>query len=297
MTISAWTVLLCLPGAQVAEPVDVTDATRGSPEALARLQASGEVVFSDGFESEVSLQSYFQIRGRKEGRVAVVTDAARARAGEGFLRCAVPDAGGKEAGCGVSLWLGDKGHDRLHFRRYVKFAADYDQGNLHHVGGGLAGVAGSDKWGGMGKAGERPEGDDRFSCSLEPWRAWGRLDPPGYLFLYAYWMDMKGSNGKYWGNSLRPPTADRSPLERDRWYCLEQMIKANEPGKADGEAAAWLDGTLILHYTGIRWRNSEAVRLKRASLGLYIHASTRENVVFYDDVVLSTGYVGPIREE
>ncbi len=36
----------------------------------------------------------------------------------------------------------------------------------------------------------------------------------------------------YWGNMLGPEPADRIVLERDRWYCLEHMIRANDPGKA-----------------------------------------------------------------
>ena len=47
------------------------------------------------------------------------------------------------------------------------------------------------------------------------------------------------------------------------------MIKTNDPGKANGELAAWIDGKL------------------------YIHKATQDNTVWYDDVALSTGYLGP----
>ncbi|HJN19214.1 MAG TPA: hypothetical protein QGH10_27225, partial [Armatimonadota bacterium] len=56
--------------------------------------------------------------------------------------------------------------------------------------------------------------------------------------------------------------------------------------------AAWSDGELYIHLTGFRWRSTDELKLKRVSLGLYVHQSTRPNTVWYDDIVLSTGYVG-----
>ena len=70
------------------------------------------------------------------------------------------------------------------------------------------------------------------------------------------------------------------------------MLQANTPGKADGELAAWVDGKLYLHFTGIRWRTSERVRIKRLAFGVYVHQSVRDNTVWYDDVALATGYIG-----
>ena len=75
--------------------------------------------------------------------------------------------------------------------------------------------------------------------------------------------------------------------------CAEQMIQVNDVGKANGELAAWVDGKLYLHMTGIRWRTDERLRVKRFDVGIYVHRASRENVVWYDDIVLSTGYVGP----
>ena len=62
----------------------------------------------------------------------------------------------------------------------------------------------------------------------------------------------------------------------------------------DGELAAWVDGELYMHFEGLRWRTDERVKIKRFSLGIYIHEARRENVVWYDDVALSTGYIGPL---
>jgi hypothetical protein len=294
-----WLVFLtgfCVQEEAPPPPVLVTAKTLADRKALAELQRPGKVVFSDGFESPASLGKYFEIRGKKEGLARIEIDPKRARSGKGMFRCTAPAKGGRESGVGASCWFGPKGYDRIHFRRYIRFAPDYDQGNLHHVGGGLAAVDGENKWGRMGSAGVRPKGNDRFTSGFEPWRDWGRHAPPGRMFLYTYWMDMKRDrDGNYWGNNLEAEKGKRIALERDRWYCLEHMIRANDPGKTNGELAAWIDGKLYIHYKGFRWRTDPKVKLKRFSMGLYVHKAVRENTVWYDDVALSTGYLGPAK--
>ena len=278
-------------------PVLVTAQTRANPQALSDLEKPGKVIFRDGFESPASLKSYFEIRGLKDGRAKLAAEGDLARSGSGAIQFTAPANEGKESGAGASFWFGPRGYDRIYLRRYIKFAADYDQGNLNHVGGGLAGVAGSNKWSGMGKAGIRPKGDDRFSSSFEPWRNWRRYPAPGFMFLYTYWMDMKRDrDGHYWGNNLCPADSERIVLRRNKWYCLEHMIQVNEVGHANGELAAWIDGKLYIHYRGFRWRSDNDVRLKRFNIGVYVHHATQDNTVWYDDVVLSTGYIGPVEK-
>lgn len=276
-------------------PKLVTAETRKDAETLAALQRPGTVFFRDGFESPDSLKKYFEIRGLREGRAKLITDAELANEGSGAIQFAAVARDGRESGAGASGWFGPNGYDRVYFRRYIKFAADYDQGNLNHVGGGLTGVAGTSRWKAMGTAGIRPKGDDHFKSAFEPWRGWGRYQPPGYMFLYTYWMDMKRDrDGNYWGNMLGPADDQRVVLGRDKWYCLEHMIQVNEPGEANGEMAAWIDGKLYIHYTGFRWRTTPEVKLKRFGIGVYVHRATRDNTVWYDDVALSTGYIGPL---
>jgi hypothetical protein len=279
-------------------PRDVTLQTLADPGALAALQAPGTVLFEDDFETEASLEKYFEIRGLESERARLVTDAARAHAGRGAIRFDAPAVEEGASGAGASAWLGAEGHDRVYFRRYVRFAADYDQGHLNHTGGGLAGVSGTGKWDGMGQAGVRPRGDDRFTCGFEPWRDWGRAAAPGYMFLYTYWVDMRPSpDGRWWGNMLEPARERRVIPARGEWVCLEQMIQVNTIGRADGEVAAWIDGELYLHMTGLRWRTDERVRIKRFDLGIYVHEARRDNSVWYDDVVVSTGYVGVLERD
>jgi hypothetical protein len=272
----------------------VTSATRADAGALAALQRPGKVLFADGFESEESLRSYFEIRGGDDGRARIDTGAADVHSGKGSLRLTAPDRDGSPSGAGPVLWLGDEGHERVHLRYWQRWAEDYDQGNLNHTGGALVGVAGADKWRGMGSAGRRPAGDDHFSSSIEGSVDWGRVEVPGYLFAYCYWMDMKRDrDGNYWGNMLGPEVPERIVPGRGRWTCIEQMVQCNRPGLADGELAVWVDGALYMHWRGFRWRSSDEVRIKRVWLSIYVHQARRDNTVHFDDVVVSTGYVGP----
>lgn len=293
------TVLLCwwaFTVTRAGEPVLATAQTRADAQALAELERPGEILFSDDFESDASLGKYYEIRGLKEGHAKLVSDAKLAHGGNGAIQFTAANRDGESSGAGASAWLGPDGYDRVHLRRYIRFAADYDQGNLNHTGGGLSGLRGADKWYAMGMAGLKPKGYDYFSSRFEPWRDWGKQPAPGYMFLYTYWWEMKrDKDGHYWGNMLGPAESERITLDRDRWYCLEQMIKVNEPGTDDGELAAWIDGKLYIHYKGIRWRTSADVRIKRFEIGVYVHQARKDNTVWYDDVALATGYIGPVK--
>jgi hypothetical protein len=287
-------IALAAEGADASYPKLVTAETRADADRLSVLERPGDVFFHDEFESTESLKKYFEIRGLREGRAKLTTNAELAHKGSGAIQFTAVARDGRASGAGAPAWFGPKGYDRVYFRRYIRFAADYDQGNLNHVGGGLTGVAGTNRWKAMGSAGIRPKGNDHFKSAFEPWRGWGRHPSPGYMFLYTYWMDMKRDrDGNYWGNMLGPADDDRVVLQRDKWYCLEHMIQVNDPGKANGELAAWIDGKLYIHYTGFRWRTTQDVKLKRFGIGVYVHNATQDNTVWYDDVALSTGYIGP----
>jgi hypothetical protein len=280
---------------QAPYPEDVTVIALGDAPTLAHLELPGDLFHTEGFEDAGALDGWynFDTSGERPERTEVVHDNGEARSGRGALRLTTADKGGGSSGAGPHYWF-HPGHDVVYFRRYIRFAEDYDQGNLNHVGGSLYAVAGDDRWAEMGKAGLKPDGDDRFGARLEPWRDWGRNSPPGAMMLYTYWMDMKPDrSGPYYGNNLMPPKERQVVLERGRWYCLEHMIRANTPGLADGEMAAWIDGDLYIHLTGFRWRTTPDLRLKRVSLDVYVHSSERANRVWYDDVALSTGYIGP----
>ncbi len=256
------------------------------------LEAPGQIFWSESFESNSWARAFFDLHGLDQGRLTLEADPALVFRGRSSLRCTLEKGTGATAS--MCHWFAP-GYDKVHFRWYCRFGETFDQGNLMHFCG-LAAVRDDNRWAEMGKAGIRPTGFDRFTTGFEPWRDWGKHQAPGAMTFYSYFPGMKEDprmKGKFWGNQFQP---DRLFVpERSVWHCFEIMVKANDPGRANGEQAAWINGRLYGHFTGIEWRKSADVRLKRMNLGVYIHENPRRNIVHFDDVVLSTGYIGPVR--
>lgn len=130
---------------------------------------------------------------------------------------------------------GGYGYDQLFFRFYMKF--NQDHAPIHHYGAGLIGYNPPSRWP-LGGAGLRPKGEESFLTQVEPgdFTSWNS---------YTYWQEMGGSppSGQTWGNSFEAEVPAR-PVERDRWICLELMVKLNDLGDSNGEQAYWLDGKL-----------------------------------------------------
>lgn len=130
---------------------------------------------------------------------------------------------------------GDYGYDQLFFRFYMKFNKEHAP--IHHYGSGLVGFDPPTPWP-QGGAGERPAGDARWTSQVEPgdFASW---------FYYSYWQQMGGSppRGQTWGNTFEIGVPDRA-VAREKWICLEVMVKMNDVGDTNGEQAYWLDGKL-----------------------------------------------------
>jgi hypothetical protein len=242
------------------------------------------VIFADSFESGNATWD-----NREGERPRVTEDKKRVHSGKYAAELICPP--GKGAGApGLVKWF-DPGYEQVYARWYVMFAEDYDQGDLHHAAGNLVGM--NDHWL-LGVSGRKPDGTDMFSTGLETWRDWKRNPPPGEMFMYTYYPDMKRDpDGNYWGNMFRPEK--KVLLERGRWYCLEMMVELNHPDRADGEQAFWVDGKLIGHFTGIRWRTVDTLKVNGFWLELYIHDNPQVNRLWYDDVVVSKSYIGPMK--
>jgi hypothetical protein len=98
--------------------------------------------------------------------------------------------------------------------------------------------------------------------------------------------------GYYWGNHFYPDKPVN--IERGRWYCFEMLVKANEPGKTDGEQAVWIDGQEIMRVGGLRWRDTSDLKVNMLIAGLYIHYCEKDCTYWLDDLVISTEYIGPM---
>ena len=254
------------------------------------LKGSADVIFADNFESG-ALGEGWDETGNPDGKVLRYEAPGDSALGKRSLR--VEAHLGKDTGGGLTKWF--EPADTLFVRFYTKFdpACDY----VHHFVTLRAnkGQRGGDKWSGFGKAGLLPDGSERFSTAIEPWGNWGKNPPPGRWNFYSYWHEMeKSRDGKYWGNSFAP--ADAPVIPRDRWICVEFMLKQNTPGERDGEQAVWIDGALQGHWKGINWRKTAQLQANALTLESYFTdrwTKNPVNVISFDNVVLARRYIGP----
>lgn len=195
------------------------------------------------------------------------------------------------------LFTHPEGVDTIFARFYVRFHKK--TGYIHHF---VHIVADADPkpWP-KGGAGETPAGDKKFSTGIEPTGRWGRYSAPGVWNFYSYWHEMKTK----WGTVFN---GKQDQIEPGRWYCVEVMLKANtSPDKSDGEQAFWVDGELYGHFDGLRWRTTNDLKINSFWLLFYNtdqparhnkdqHAKDRIMEVWFDDIVIATEYIGPIKQ-
>jgi hypothetical protein len=284
------------------------------------------VLLAEDFEtgSVEDLAKRWEEVGNKDGKVLAFSDDVP------------PDSAGRRS-LQMTATLGEnsgghlyrrlpRGVDRAFLRFYTKFAPDvaYE----HHFVS-LGGYNPPTPWPNP-RAGSRPQGDDRVAVFIDCLGDYGRYPPPGFWSLYTYWHEMKiSADGRYWGNCLTP--ARRELVPRGRWQCVELMLKLNTVGQWDGELALWLDGKLYGDFVkgerrgpwsgmgfdlvaeggelfeGLNLRTAEDLRVNYLWLEHYIDQGAQDmnhlqnpnrvNRVWFDDVVVATEYIGPVRKQ
>jgi hypothetical protein len=278
------------------------------------------VLFAEDFE-EGSLEAvgkrWDNVSNEAGKPLALSGDVPAASAGKHSLQVTATlgqDTGGH-------LYTRFPGVDQAYLRFYVKFMDPPEY--LHHFVT-MGGYNPPTPWP-QGGAGLRPTGDDRAHFGIEPTGNWGKSPPPGAWNFYTYWQDMKAApDGKYWGNSFSPAEPQIAPA--GRWQCVEVMMKMNSAPEAyDGELALWLDGKLVAHFAkgtplgpgsgrvkeggepfeGFRWRKTNDLKINFLWLMHYVTENVAQynnltaqraiNRVWFDDVVVSRDYVGPIK--
>jgi hypothetical protein len=261
---------------------------------LLGMQAQAEeAVFSEDFE-QFDAKRWNEIGAAKEA-VQIVNGGHRGKCVQ------ITATLGENTGAHLYKML-NPGLDTCHLRFYVKFEKEHEY--IHHFVH-LVGYNPPTRWP-QGGAGQRPAGNERFSSGIEPWGFWGKHPPPGAWHFYSYWCEMNRSgDGKYWGNSFAP----KEPVlvQRDKWICVEMMLKCNASGeKADGEQAFWIDGKEIGRWGGIRWRTDAKLKVNGVWMLYYITENAarqnkvkeprKVNRVWFDDIVVSRSYIGPVND-
>lgn len=264
------------------------------------------------------------LKAERNGVVALL-DAATAFTGTGCAQ--ITATRGKDTG-GDLAFTWQPGEDQCFVRTYVKFHRDTVM--PHHFLR-LEGRGPNYQWIG---AGQRPSGDSTFRATIEP----PKIDraSSGWHF-YCYWHEMRswqtpegksaGKPNAYYGNVFQPD--DQPPFPgRDRWICVEWMVKVNASGAHDGEMAFWIDGKKLGHwgpgypvgswirerfvtsgpynrdpkpFDGFCWRTDDRLKINRLLLQWYVSDETAKrgltdaNIVYFDNVVIARQYIGPLQ--
>lgn len=256
------------------------------------IERNSDVIFATGFEEGSSWRSrWSKVSSGMTEDVQVVSDdpVFRFRPMLGAaLRVNLKK--GTNLGSDLRLYLKDHGGepDELYFRYYLRFAGDWNPDLTSGKMPGMAGTYGQSGWGGR-----RTDGSDGWSMR----GAFLRVFPEDHpmhgltqLATYAYHADMKGYYGDLWS---WPSVL----LDRNRWYCVEQYVRLNRPGAADGIMRVWLDGRLAMDRTDVRMRNNDRLHIEAVWVNVYhggAATSPHDQHLYIDNVVVARRYIGPM---
>jgi hypothetical protein len=142
-------------------------------------------------------------------------------------------------------------HEELWVRWYAKYQPDVP---WHHSGMWFGGYNPAMPYP-QPMAGISPDGDDRFSLSIEP-----VFTEPALRFdFYSYWMRMHSfmedpfppndpDNPAYYGNSMIH--RNDFTVDDDSWVCLEVHVRLNDDLGSGGGAVidVWKDDVRLVHF-------------------------------------------------
>lgn len=284
------------------------------------IKSDPDVLLAENFESYTSPDQmlnngWSQLVHREHMRIA--SESGIAFSGTKALECALPIST-SELSIGAHKTVNQ---DILYLRAYEKFDPGYHIRNSNHNG-----ISISAKYPGPG-TGTPKDGTGWFLFLLQnnilsnP--KTGESDP-GFFHYYVYWpkqrslfgdhfypdgmvnpySSAKGADGKTVGNrgdwlAFPKDYPDFSVMSnvfppRGQWFCAESMVKANTPGKADGEVKFWYNGILRAAFTNLNIRSIATLKIDKCGVGLHAQHSERVNKKWYDNVVMAKSYIGPM---
>ncbi len=257
------------------------------------IAAHPDVLFSADFESSGWLLGFGELNLRGDaapidGRAEGDFEPLQGRA----LKVRI--AKGKQVGMDLHYKFAAHGQaepEEVFFRYYLRLGRDWqpilDGGKLPGIAGtyGRAGWGrrrsdGSNGWSLRGGFARRPDADASVAG----------MDS---LHSYVYHADMKDETGELWDWSLGPTGLVRN----ERWYCIEQYVQLNQPGRSDGVARAWIDGQLVMERRGIRLRNGKDLAIEEVWFDVYhggVSPAAHDMSLYIDNVVIAKRYIGPM---
>jgi hypothetical protein len=215
------------------------------------------------------------------GRVRVVA-GDEAFAGGRSLRIEFPRGGVGPEQSGA-IWVVPLGgsYDELFASYSMKFGEGFD----FVLGGKIPGLAG----GAQNTGGNRPNGRDG-------WSARGEWTAGGEMVQYVYHPDQPGNFGQTFAWKTGTAAVKAVP---GRWYHVEQRVVMNTPGKHDGIVQTWVDGVLVMERHSLRFRDVDTFGIDALHISTFFggsepqYASRRDEVVYFDNFVVSRFRVGP----
>tara|TARA_R110002096_G_scaffold42144_35_gene113875 strand:+ start:8584 stop:9537 length:954 start_codon:yes stop_codon:yes gene_type:complete len=275
----------------------------------ARISNDPEVIFADDFEGHATKADLSSIWTSVFNQTSLTKEKENVFRGEQAIEFAVPADRIMASGAARYLLREEQKQDVVFLRYYSKFARTYDVLGGAHNGGAISANMYDNR--GRSSAGTRANGKNHFVAALDHgrWPGFG-VENPGFLGIYIYHLGQRHQ----WGDGFFPTgmvipnsslKADFGPdfvarpnivTELGTWHCHELMLRANTPGKKDGRAAAWVDGTLAMDFPNLHCRDIESLKIDHLQIGLNIntkkHPATKK---WYDNVVAATSYIGPVK--
>jgi hypothetical protein len=201
-----------------------------------------DVVWTENFEEGSVAALVLRYEDSKQPGLGFDTDVPGGSSGAASGKLTANGAGPNA----VDFYKKLPGYDELYIRYYAKYEAGVA---WHHTGVWVGGYNPPTSYPNP-QAGLKPNGDDRFSVSLEPMEqgAEPRMDFYDYWMKMHSWMDVPTGTTAYYGNSF---VHDPGLTAKARWQCIELHIKLN-PAPASGagaELGVWVDDRSVAQFT------------------------------------------------
>lgn len=267
----------------------------------ANIQSHPDVIFADDFESYGSANQlttrWNQAYQLPYTRIA--TESGDVYSGSKSLEFRIPQQSAEVSNELVKTI--SPAEDVIFVRAYTKFEAGYNASGSTHNGIVISAN--------YSNPGIPANGTNKFYVDVENSREGTSEASPGMTNLYLYHPEQRTEWGDHWYPDGRVTPFDLTPgnfgahfvprpnftPQLGRWYCYELMVKANTPGERDGRVAVWIDGSLVADYPNVRLRDVATLRIDKILLSLHIKSNTvRQNLKWYDNVVVARSYIGPM---
>lgn len=259
------------------------------------------VYYADSFDREGWLDTFSEAVGQKESRWsnAATLRYVTHQHTEHFLSKAGRSALARfdtDKNLALNLDYYFKRHhaqepEQAYFRYYMKLApgANISGGGKLPGFGGTYNKAG---WGGRGN-----DGFDGWSARGAFFETIENADSPwaGHMPIGSYLYEAN-SNSKY--GSILPWGHPLSTIKPGRWYSIEQRLKLNTPGEADGILEVWIDGVKILSKANLMFRKTAELKIEKIWFNFYFGGVDKPKYAFdiyIDNIVIASEYIGPVK--